>query len=321
MGYWPGKLERTALSAKTQRLLHHRKRLCLINGVLCHKVVDPYTHEPCSQVIYPTSRCKNVWEKYHQAAAHAGVERTLSTMRRFFFWPNMEEEVRGFNSGCVFCSLQKDRTEPRAPLQHISVFYPLEVVALDFLSLSRSSDTYQNINVMTDMCTRYAWAMPTHDQTVKTTVKAIWTNIIQTFGCPSRFYSDQGPNFVSDLMKQLCGMYNGSKSRTTLYHLAGNGRVERFNQTLLNMLCTLEVDKQSKWPEYLPELLQAYNNTIHSAKDFAPAYLMFGNHLRLPVGVSLGIAPTHLRQSVATSMSTRKDSILLTIWPIRKWGS
>lgn len=172
--------------------------------------------------------------------------------------------------------------------------YPLEVVALDFLSLSRPSDTYQNVLVMTDMFTRYAWAVPTRDQT------AIWTNVIQVIGCPSRFHSDQGPNFESDLMKQLCIMYNVSKSRTTPYHPAGNGRVERFNQTLLNMLRTLEVDKQSKWPDHLPELLQDYNNTVHSATGFAPAYLMFGRHLRLPLDASLGVAPTQRRQNAVT---------------------
>lgn len=268
--------------------------------MLCRKAVDPHTHELRPQVISPTSKRKTVWEKYHKAAAHAGVERTLSTMRRFFFWPNMEEEVQGYNSGCVCCNLQKDRTKPKAPLQPISVLYPLEIVALDFLSLSRPSDTYQNVLVMTDMFTRYAWAVPTRDQTAKTTVKAIWTNIIQIFGYPSRFHSDQGPHFESDLMKQLCAMYNVSKSRTTPYHPAGNGRVERFNQTLLNMLRTLEVDKQSKWPEHLPELLQAYNNTVHSATGFAPAYLMFGRHLRLPVDVSLGVAPTQLHQNAVT---------------------
>lgn len=64
------------------------------------------------------------------------------------------------------------------------------------------------------------------------------------------------------------------------------------DQTLLNMLRTLDVYRQSKWPEHLPKLLQAYNNTVHSAIGFAPAYLMFGHHLRLPVDVSLGVAPT-----------------------------
>lgn len=63
----------------------------------------------------------------------------------------MEEEVQGYNSGCVCYSLQKDGAEPKAPLQPISVLYALEVVALDFLSLSCPSGTYQNVLVMTDM--------------------------------------------------------------------------------------------------------------------------------------------------------------------------
>lgn len=60
------------------------------------------------------------------------------------------------------------------------------------------------------------------------------------------------------------------------------------NQTLLKMLHTLEAEKEHRRPEHLPELLQAYNNTIHSARGFVPSYLMFGRHLRLPVDVGLG---------------------------------
>lgn len=164
--------------------------------------------------------------------------------------------------------------------------YVEQVVALDFLSLSRPSDTYQNILVMTDMFTRYAWAVPTRDQTAKTTVCAIWSHIIQTFGYPVRFHSDQGPNFDSDLMKQLCDLYGISKSRTTLYHPAGNGRVERMNQTLLNMLRTLEAEKQSRWPECLAELLQAYKEKGGREKVF------HRNSLKLCTGPLVQPKPT-----------------------------
>ncbi len=151
------------------------------------------------------------------------------------------------------------------------------------------SPAYQQILVTNDMFAHYSWAAPTRDQTAKSTVHAVWSQIIQTFGCPTRFHSDQGPNFKSDLMQQLCILYRIAKSRTTPYHPAGNGRVERMNQTLLNMLWTLETEKQSSWPEYLPELLQAYNNTVHSATGFAPSYLIFGRHLSLSVDVGLGV--------------------------------
>nr|XP_054592228.1 uncharacterized protein LOC129157094 [Nothobranchius furzeri] len=106
----------------------------------------------------------------------------------------------------------------------------------------------------------------------------------------SSFHSDQGANFESSLVQQLCQLYGVSKSRTTSYHPAGNGAVERMNQTLLNMLRSLEAERQRRWPEYLPELLAAYNNTVHSSTGYAPSFLMFGRHLRQPVDLSLGVS-------------------------------
>lgn len=166
---------------------------------------------------------------------------TLSRIRRRFYWPDLEGEVHRFHQGCVACSLQREKVEPRAPLNSITVSYPLEVIGLDFLSLGRPTDTYQNILVATDLFTHFAWAIPTRDQTAQTTVRALWTHVIQPFGCPAQFHSDHGPNFESALMKQLCDTYGIAKSRTTPYHPAGNGSTERFNQTLLNMLRSLEM--------------------------------------------------------------------------------
>uniref|UniRef100_A0A3B3X627 Integrase catalytic domain-containing protein n=1 Tax=Poecilia mexicana TaxID=48701 RepID=A0A3B3X627_9TELE len=142
---------------------------------------------------------------------------------------------------------------------------------------------------MTDWFTRYSWAVPTKDQTAQTTVQVLWSHVIQTFGCPARFHTDRGPNFESALMQELCKCYGIIKSRTIPYHPAGNGSVERMNQTLLNMLRSLGAERQHRWPEYLPELLQAYNNTIHGSTGYAPSFLMFGRHLRQPVDVGLGV--------------------------------
>lgn len=55
------------------------------------------------------------------------------------------------------------------------------------------------------------------------------------------------------------------------------------------MLRFLEAEKQQRWPEFLPELLQAYNNTVHGATGYALSYIMFGRHLRQPVDVNLGV--------------------------------
>lgn len=92
----------------------------------------------------------------------------------------------------------------------------------------------------------------------------------QPFGCPAQFHSDQGPNFNYFRFETV--FEKVWKSHTTPYHPAGNGSVERFNQTLLNMLRSLETARQLHWPECLPELVHAYNYTVHSATGYVPCF-------------------------------------------------
>lgn len=171
---------------------------------------------------------------------------------------------------------------------------PLHIVAMDFLTLGRPMDQYQNILVVTDLFTKYSWAIPTLDQTANTTATALWRAVFQAFGCPEFLHSDQGPNFESRVVKELCKMYGCTKTHTTSYHPQGNGGCERFNQTLLGLLGTLDQEQQGEWVSALPALIQAYNNSVHSTTGYAPTYLMFGRHVRLPVDLLLGTVEEEL---------------------------
>lgn len=142
--------------------------------------------------------------------------------------------------------------------------------------------------VVTDLFSRFAWVIPTKDQTAHTVAQALWHGVIQPFSCPQRFLSDQGASFESRLIKELCQYYSCVKSRTSAYHPQGNGTCERFNQTLLNLLGALEKDRQDNWVEALPELVKAYNTTVHASTGFTPHYVMFGAHARLPVDLVQG---------------------------------
>ncbi|KAM9316886.1 uncharacterized protein PAF06_007982 [Gastrophryne carolinensis] len=77
-------------------------------------------------------------------------------------------------------------------------------------------------------------------------------------------------------MNELYQLYGIERSRTTPYHPQGNGACERFNRTLIQMLRTLENGQKARWPEYLPELMWAYNNRVHNTTGYSPHMLMFG---------------------------------------------
>ena len=146
--------------------------------------------------------------------------------------------------------------------------YTMDLVCMEFLSLEMSAGGYEHILVITDHFTRYAQAIPTRNQSVKTTARVLFDNFICHYGFPSRLHSDQGPNFESEVIKELCSIANIDKSRTTPYHTMGNGMPERFNQTLLYMLGTLEDDQMSGWKTYVPSLVHAYNSTRHESTGY-----------------------------------------------------
>lgn len=170
----------------------------------------------------------------------------------------------------------------------------MEIVCLDYLSLERSKGGYESILVITDHFSRYAQAIPTRNQTAKTTARVLFDNFVVHYGFPARIHSDQGANFESQLIKELCQIAKVEKSRTTPYHRMGNGQVERFNQTLLQMLGTLEEYQKSDWKALIPTLVHAYNATFHDSTGYSPFFLMFGRHPRLAIDAFLGLTPDSL---------------------------
>ena len=59
--------------------------------------------------------------------------------------------------------------------------------------------------------------------------------------------------------------------------------VERFNQTLQNMLVKFVADKKESWADYLDLCVYAYNSSRHESSKFSPFEVMFGRRAVLPV--------------------------------------
>lgn len=163
---------------------------------------------------------------------------------------------------------------------------------------------------MTDLFSRYALAVPTKDQTTPTTVKALWTSLTQPFGCPERFLTDQGAAFESALMQQLCEVYGCTKARTTPYHPQGNRACERFNQTLLSLLGSLDPQNHPQWHTKLPGLLQAYNNSTHTSTGLTPHYVLFGRHAQLLVDVVYQVSPPQPKYTLEGWVKSHYDPLL-----------
>ena len=196
----------------------------------------------------------------HDEVGHLGLECMLDLMHDRFFWPRMAVQAKEHIGKCHPCLAFKAR-QPKAPLKNIVATHPLELVHLDFLCLEPGKGQEENVLVITDHFTQYAQAYVTRTQMAQTMVKTLWDKFIVHYGLPKKILTDQGCNFESQLVADLCELMEVQKIRTSLYHLQTNGLCERFNSTLINMLGTLPKEKKSEWKNHIGTLVHAYNCT------------------------------------------------------------
>jgi transposase InsO family protein len=248
----------------------------LIRGVLYREVTEK--EETKLQLVIPTVYRSHVLKGCHDNIGHPGRERTLAIMKERFWWPQMSAQVEEKIKMCDRCIRRKSPTNSKAPLVNITSTYPLELVCMDFLKLDTCKGGYTNVLVIVDHFTRFAQAFPTKNQTAKTTAEIFFHNFVLKYGFPTKLLTDQGANFESQLMQEVC-----QKTRTTIYHPMCNGMSERFNRTLIEMLGTLEKEKKHDWKSHIESLVYAYNAIPHESTGVSPFELMFGRKPVLPV--------------------------------------
>lgn len=86
-----------------------------------------------------------------------------------------------------------------------------------------------------DYATRYPEGFPLKNQEAETVANTL-IELFSRVGVPNEILSDQGTNFMSVLVTELCKLLKVRNLITTTYHPQAIGLVERINGTLKKML-------------------------------------------------------------------------------------
>ena len=219
-------------------------------------------------------------------AGHMGAFKTRQRLLKRFFWPTICKDINDYCRQCPECQLTAKKGNCRAPMVPLpSIEEPFSRIAMDIVGpLPKSKRGHKYILVVCDYATRYPEAIPLK----KFTTPAIAEELLELFarhGIPKEILMDQGTNFTSQLLLELYLMLGVKAIRTTPYHLQTGGLVERFNQTLKQMLRKTIDEEGREWDKLLPYVLFAYREVPQSSTGFSPFELIYGRDVRGPLDV------------------------------------
>ena len=124
-------------------------------------------------------------------------------------------------------------------------------------------------------------------------------------------HSDQGTNFGSKVVLEVCRLFVIHKTRTTPYHPRSDGFIERTFRTLGQCLKAACRETKQEWNELVPLILMSYQATPQASTGVTPNMMMLGRQTPLPVQAMYGttLGPDEEERTVSEYVTALQDGL------------
>ena len=139
---------------------------------------------------------------------------------------------------------------------------------------------HDSIMVVVDKLKKEAHFIPVNS-THKTDdiAKILMKDIFKLHGFPKAIGSGRDVKFTSNFLKGFFADLGTKLNFSTAYHPQTDGKIERVNQVLGDMLCMYVMDKPTKWEDYLHLVEFSYNNGQQVSLGMSPYEALYGRRL------------------------------------------
>ncbi len=201
--------------------------------------------------------------------AHVGIQKTLELVKRQFYWPNMDADIKEYVQTCHKCQENKPNRQrwlpPLSPITAPDACW--RTVGVDLIvDLPRSSKGYDAILVFTCHLSKMVRIVKTtSDLSSRGFAAKFFKHVFPHYGFPEQIVSDRGPQWNSEFFRDLCDIADMRLHMSTAYHPRTNGLVERANEVIETAIRHYVSADHENWPDKIPFIEFAMNDTYKDA--------------------------------------------------------
>lgn len=144
--------------------------------------------------------------------------------------------------------------------------------------LPPSPDGYTALLVIIDVFTGFVLLRPLKTNSAEIVARKLW-KIFCVFGLPKILQSDNGPEFVNEVLRALVQINGIDHRLISPYNPRADGKVERSIQTVMMVIKKLLHGTNRHWPLFVPFAQLSFNTKVSSLTESTPFALMFNREL------------------------------------------
>jgi transposase InsO family protein len=228
---------------------------------------------------------------HNSKSGHFGVERTVHKLQaKGENFAYMRQKVRKFIKQCPCCQKMSVLKVPIHTHPFTTAAYqPMERLNVDTIGPFEPDDSGNTyIITIIDCFTRWVELYAVKDTTAISAANVLLLHMGR-FGIPTQILSDNGSQFVNDIITEFTKLVGTEHVKTLAYSKEENAIVERANKEALRHLRAMVFDENIVhiWSTCLPFIQRIINSTIESSIGATPASILFGNSISLDRGIFL----------------------------------
>lgn len=259
--------------------------------------LDIHLHLDNIKVLTDVTDINHVLKSFHTSefAGHSGSKRMYNTIKLFFNWHGMKKDIEKFVSECSICEKIKVTKYTQVPREITSIgTKAFDEVYTDFIGPIEPASCEGHRYIFTATCslTKFLIAVPTKSMDAETTANCIMENIILRYNRPTKLISDNGPNFISNVIKQLAKKFDYQHKFILPYHPKSNID-ERSHRNLSSYMRAFIGKKQDQWHRIVNYAVFSYNQTVNSVTNKTPHQLVHGFTIEMPNAITKGKTPIY----------------------------